>query len=360
MLLDIDTDVLKRITAREIQHFVDEQFNSSEKEKRAHYKNYFDEILKNENDNRNVAIKFVPKIEEEFHIVRILGKGSFGYTFLVHGINPKNRATHGKTFTLKLYFNDHKGEYLTYVLNLNNYMHSETQAYANLLLHNVVQIRGIYFFDELCCSGVLYDYIEGKSLDHYALASSKTKTSKPRTKQEVLTPEEAFFVGYQLMCNLIYFHDLGLSHRDIKPANVVYSKKHKTVTIIDYDFMCFNDAKKIKYSLRMCRTKAGSQSYMHRQIRQYKWAVAERELVEYDWQRNDVHGYVMTMYKILLDQKFFVSSAVGGNKKYDRWIQKIKQYKTQFASMRLHHLPTLDELYTDLYAQDFPHKCRRK
>ena len=166
------------------------------------------EISKLASNSKDIKIKnFIQLIEsrptDDYHILKKLGKGSFGSVFKVkHKITGEIRAM--KMIKNILSSNSNK---------IDNKFLREIQVLKNLEHPNIIKVYEYYIDEEyhyiiteLVTGGELYDTI---------------------VKFQRFNEKKAAYIMRQILSALNYLHSRGIVHRDIKPENILVEEQSK-------------------------------------------------------------------------------------------------------------------------------------
>ena len=153
---------------------------------------------------------------ENFKLIRLLGEGGFGKTFLAQVLDERLRSETGEFVALKIPLNKEREEGLIKELITN--------ALFNLKLRgikhpNVVSYLGFSKFKEHY--GMMMEYVDGKSL------------RQEMAEKKVLSVESALAIAEGILSGLAYAHKVGLIHRDINPSNILIAS-NGVAKLIDF------------------------------------------------------------------------------------------------------------------------------
>lgn len=145
--------------------------------------------------------------EKEFEIIRLLGHGKGGYSYLV-------KDSLGYLFTLKQIHHEPCSYY-----TFGNKLESEINDYntLNKIGINLPKLIDIDYENEI----ILKEYIEGDTIDKYVLNDSM---------------KETFYEQIKNMCSLLYHHNLNI---DYYPTNFVV--RNDVLFYIDYECNKYSD-----------------------------------------------------------------------------------------------------------------------
>lgn len=168
---------------------------------------------------------------EHYKILKVLGSGGFGITYLVRDMMLKRKVVLKENFPSSYAYrdpftgrvipnNDHDAE--SFKWTLSNFL-NEARILARLDFPGIVRVLSIFE-----CNGTAYfsmDYIQGLPLDYLG-------------EQQLLTGEcysEAKLKGLlvHILQILDYLHKKGICHRDIKPGNILLTQEG-TPVLVDF------------------------------------------------------------------------------------------------------------------------------
>lgn len=150
-----------------------------------------------------------------YRVVRQLGEGGFGRTFLAVDQHLPN---HPLCVIKQLVPSRNDEQFLAIARRL---FRREAEALAQLGQHDRIP-RLLAYFEE---DGVFYltqEYVEGESL------------KEEFAKKITLSQAEAIAILKSILELLEYVHQLGVIHRDIKPANIMRRRSDQKLFLIDF------------------------------------------------------------------------------------------------------------------------------
>ncbi len=164
----------------------------------------------------------------KYEIVRVLGQGGFGITYLV------KHTILNKTYALKEFFpqdycnRDGSTSHISVATQSNNDLVgrlrtrfiTEAQNIARLQHPNIIAIHDI--FEENATAYFVMDFIEGESLDDLV------RRVGPLPEQKALEYAKAVASAVD------YIHQRKMTHFDIKPANVMVRESDGVPVLIDF------------------------------------------------------------------------------------------------------------------------------
>jgi serine/threonine protein kinase len=168
---------------------------------------------------------------KSYSVIRELGEGGFGLTYLVEEIDSKKKVT---IKTPNSMFSSEK-DYQTYVRRFEG----EGKTLAKISHPNVVKAIGFFEFENMPC--LVMEYIEGETLNEYI------------RRRKCLDIDEAIKCFQILAETLKIVHQDGLIHCDIHPGNIIL-RQSGTVTSIDPVLIDFGSAKLLQPNTKMATT----------------------------------------------------------------------------------------------------------
>ncbi|HAW50642.1 TPA: hypothetical protein DCX16_06815 [bacterium] len=147
---------------------------------------------------------------EDFKIIKFLGEGGFGKTYLTQALDEELERDYGKYFVMKFPHTRKEDELLARELIIN--------AALVLKLKDLKDKNLVRFFDFLKYKdhyAMVMEYIDGGSLKDMLV------DKKP------LPIDKALLIIEDVLLGLTYLHSAGILHRDIKPSNILITKEGK-------------------------------------------------------------------------------------------------------------------------------------
>lgn len=195
----------------------------------------------------------------KYEIIRILGQGGFGITYLaVHTLLDKNVAIKEffpKDFCDRNCDTNHitlgTSSSADLVSKLKKKFIKEAKNIAKLSHPHIVPIQDI--FEENNTAYYLMDYIEGKSLGE--IIKSEGAISEARAVRYIS----------QVSSAIDYIHSKKMNHLDIKPGNIMISTKDDSPVLID-----FGTSKQYDVEGEQTSTMAPGFTHGYAPIEQYK------------------------------------------------------------------------------------------
>lgn len=219
---------------------------------------------------------------DNFRIIRVLGQGAFGVTYLAEDPSLLKKVAIKEYFPREFSLRT-SSRYIrpvgaaddleSFNWGLRKFL-DEARVLARLNHKNIVRV--MRFFESFGTAYLVMEYCEGKSLDQVI------KERGP------LSPTEVVPILEQLATGLAHVHEFDYLHRDIKPANI-FVKSNSEVVLID-----FGAAKEGFSSHSKSATSLASAGYAP--FEQYSTRGAQGP-----W--SDLYGLSSTMYKLLTGEK---------------------------------------------------------
>ena len=161
-----------------------------------------------------------------YHIIKILGQGGFGITYLAHDNNldqqvaikeylPTDLAVRENDISVHPVSDGHRE---SYEWGLERFI-SEARTLAKFKHHNIVRVLSV--FTENNTAYMVMEYEHGEPMD--ALLKNK-KTIKEEKLKSILMP---------MLDGLEQIHKEGFIHRDIKPPNI-YIRTDDSPVLLDF------------------------------------------------------------------------------------------------------------------------------
>lgn len=187
---------------------------------------------------------------EKFRILKRLGGGSFGETYLVEVLDRKLRNDCGEQFiVIKKPHDKGKEKALINELIMNAVLHTQLLNVQQSSTNSIVRYLGFDLFQDFY--GMLMEYIEGGSL-RGILGDVGS--------QNPLPIEQALDITERICEGLMEIHKFHIIHRDIKPENILLCKRDGSVKIADLGIA------RILESEQLAKTFAGTPYYMPKEI----------------------------------------------------------------------------------------------
>ena len=160
-----------------------------------------------------------------YKIVKMLGQGSFGITYLAEHTSLGKKVAIKEFFMKELNSRSDDGSITglsdgSLPYNYAQKFRKEAQNLARLEHSNIVRVTDC--FDENGTFYYVMDYIEGQDLNSYV-------------KQHALSETEAVAIIKDVANALIYMHDeKHMLHLDLKPGNVMRRNSDGHIFLIDF------------------------------------------------------------------------------------------------------------------------------
>jgi len=217
---------------------------------------------------------FLRKLED-FRLVRLLGEGGFGKTYLAGVINKRLKKEWGDYVALKIPSDSEKEKLLKRELLVNAEVLLKLQNIGKS--RNIVQFLGTSKYKGQIT--MVMEYIDGESLNNI---------KKP------LPIEEALSITDDILCGLICLHKGGIFHRDIKPSNILLTRE-KIAKLCDFGIAKLTG----RYEKLLGRT--GSYAYVPK----------ERLIGEREGFSSDTYSVGITLYELLTGKNPFLGNSPG-------------------------------------------------
>ncbi len=161
-----------------------------------------------------------------YHIIKILGQGGFGITYLAHDTNLDQQVAIKEYLPTDLAVRENdisvhpvsEGHRESYEWGLERFI-SEARTLAKFKHHNIVRVLSV--FTENNTAYMVMEYEHGEPMD--ALLKNK-KTIKEEKLKSILMP---------MLDGLEQIHKEGFIHRDIKPPNI-YIRTDGSPVLLDF------------------------------------------------------------------------------------------------------------------------------
>ncbi|MCM1319774.1 MAG: serine/threonine-protein kinase [Muribaculaceae bacterium] len=225
-------------------------------------------------------------LHNTYRIIRVLGQGGYGITYLAEHILLDQQVAI-KEFFPKLLC-DRDGSTSTVrpstaanteqVASLKKKFLKEATHIAKLSHQHIIRIRDV--FEENDTAYYVMDYINGSSLQDIV------------QERGTLAPSQAVEYINEIGNALNYIHSQHINHLDVKPGNIIINKKDNSAILIDFGL-----AKQYDASGHETSTTPIGLSHGYAPIEQYhKGGVKEFS------PQTDVYSLAATLYYLLLGQ----------------------------------------------------------
>lgn len=168
-------------------------------------------------------------LKNQYRIIKTLGCGGFGITYLAKDIYLKRHLVIKENFPQYCSYRDPDTgdikpntpeDIKEFNWSIRNFL-NEARLLAAFKNKNIVDIHSI--FDARGTAYFSMDYVEGKALSDMA--------EELLVKNRRYTEEEMLGLLYRILLALEYVHTNGILHRDIKLANIILNSDGKPVLI---------------------------------------------------------------------------------------------------------------------------------
>lgn len=156
-------------------------------------------------------------LQNRYHIIRVLGQGGFGRTYLAENQRRFNEICALKEFIPPL--GDHYALQKAHELFLR-----EAATLYQIEHRQIPKFRET--FEEDSRLFLVQDYVEGKT--YATLLEEKIKD------RETFSEAEVFHLMDSLLPVLDYLHQKGIIHRDISPENIICRESDRLPVLIDF------------------------------------------------------------------------------------------------------------------------------
>ncbi|MEN9215409.1 MAG: serine/threonine-protein kinase [Gloeomargarita sp. DG_1_5_bins_55] len=156
-------------------------------------------------------------LQNRYRIVRVLGQGGFGRTYLAHDQNRFNEYCVLKEFMPA------RGE--PHQIQKAKELFKREAAVLYQLRHpQIPQFHALFEQEQRLF--LVQDYVEGKNY--------RTILAERLRRQQPFTESEAYELLLKVLPVLEYIHSCGVIHRDISPDNLMLRQKDQMPVLIDF------------------------------------------------------------------------------------------------------------------------------
>jgi serine/threonine-protein kinase len=188
-------------------------------------------------------------LSNRYEIVRELGRGGFGRTYLAIDLNK-----FGEKCVLKEFAPQVSGQ--NELAKAKELFEREAGVLYKLKHPQIPTFRELFRVNDGISESLLLvqDYVEGETY--------LERLNQRLKRQQTFSEQEAIDLLYDLLPVLDYIHRLGAIHRDISPDNIIYRDRDKLPVLID-----FGGVKEIavtvvsRFSNAKIATRIGKQGY---------------------------------------------------------------------------------------------------
>ncbi|MBW4612718.1 MAG: serine/threonine protein kinase [Desmonostoc vinosum HA7617-LM4] len=160
-------------------------------------------------------------VDNRYQIVRQLGQGGFGRTYLAKDINNSDQICVLKEFAPQVQeqqdLKKAKELFEREASVLKRLQHLQIPRF-HASLQSKIGNKDFFF--------LIQDYIEGDNF--YQLLEQRHEQGKTFTEEEIIT------LFKQILPVLSYIHSLGVVHRDISPDNIIWRRSDNLPVLIDF------------------------------------------------------------------------------------------------------------------------------
>ncbi|MBD0314708.1 MAG: serine/threonine protein kinase, partial [Microcoleus sp. T3-bin5] len=183
-------------------------------------------------------------LEKRYRILRELGRGGFGRTYLAEDINRYNEHCVLKEFSPVVHSQKAAELFDRESSMLYNLQHPQIPRFRELLRTDIGGNQSLF---------LVQDYIQGQTYEQILI--SRQQQGKNFTEAEVTQ------LLFQLLPVLEYIHSKNLIHRDISPDNIIEHDADKLPFLIDFGSVKQIAANAVHQFNRQSDTAIGKQGY---------------------------------------------------------------------------------------------------
>lgn len=168
------------------------------------------------------------EIEQKYQIIKKLGQGGYGITYLTKGKD-------GDYYACKVIDIAKAQQNGTNVNDLQEEINALIQLSSNPHCYPYIACYYEYYNTKfqgrrsLC---IIMEYVNGPTLEEMI--------ERMNESQYVLPGEQMWKYIYQLISAVNYIHKMGYAHRDIKTGNIILDTMNNNMKLIDFGFACKN------------------------------------------------------------------------------------------------------------------------
>ena len=259
---------------------------------------------------------------EPYEIIRPLGKGAFGETFLIRGVET------GKLSAMKRLPKENNDLEMV-KSEIDILSHLEKKCKKHVLCYELA------IDDEEDNSYKIFtEYLEGYiPLDEYI-------NNTPDEERWQALPT----IRRNLVDGMEDIHSLDVAHRDIKPSNTLINPKTLQTKIIDFGVSC------LKNQCATDKSLAGTPIYMDPQVN-FKLPKIEVPLNLNTYKKFDIWSLGVTLIEYILGERRFYQALTKQIKPQDMFTLIPNSFKNHYPkTMRiLHHMLTTNPQYRSVY-----------
>lgn len=172
----------------------------------------------------------------KYRIVKTLGRGGFGITYLAEQVNLRRMVCIKEFFPKDYFKRDDNNSSISLLSdsfkeNMSRFKTKfvkEAQTIADLEHPNIVAVKDV--FEENNTAYYIMDYVEGESL------------SEMVKRRGVMCERDAVAYIKQVASALEYIHSKQIMHLDVKPANIMVRRDDNSAILIDFGLSKHYDA----------------------------------------------------------------------------------------------------------------------
>lgn len=167
-------------------------------------------------------------LEYMFKILKKLGSGTFGITYLVEDLEGNQLALKAIDVAKSTANGSDVDDIMDEIDTLAK-LSAEPRCFPYIVCYFGYYRGDLAGRDTLA---ILSEYINGPTLEQYISDHKQT-----------IPPDQLLLYMYQMLTGLAHVHQLGYAHRDIKPGNIIFDTVHNAMKLIDFGLACTQKCK---------------------------------------------------------------------------------------------------------------------